>query len=101
MMRKTIVFTGKDQIEVVEEPVGAPAAGQILIQTARTLISTGTETIALSRKFSPGTHWDKWVKYPFRTGYSYSGRVLQVGEGVTDFAVGDRVMARETHMSIG
>src|SRR5688500_3882657 len=101
MMRKSILFTDKDKVELVEEPVAEPSPGQILIHTTRTLISTGTVTIALARKYSPGTHGDTWVKFPFRTGYSDSGRVLQVGGGVTEFKAGDRVMARETHTSIG
>ena len=55
----------------------------------------------LGRKFSPGTHWDGWVKYPFRPGYSHVGRVSAVGEGVAEFKVGDRVATRATHTSVG
>jgi 2-desacetyl-2-hydroxyethyl bacteriochlorophyllide A dehydrogenase len=100
MKRKSILFTGKDQVQVVdEEPLPPPAAGEILVTTTRTLISTGTEGIVLGRKFSPGTHYDNWVKYPFRPGYSHVGRVSAVGEGVSQFRVGDRVATRASHSS--
>jgi 2-desacetyl-2-hydroxyethyl bacteriochlorophyllide A dehydrogenase len=92
-----IVFTDKDIVEVRHEPVREMGRGQILVQTQRTLISTGTECICLQRKFEPGTHWHGWVKYPFYPGYSNAGRVLAVGEGVENFQPGDRVATRAPH----
>jgi 2-desacetyl-2-hydroxyethyl bacteriochlorophyllide A dehydrogenase len=100
MKRKSIIFTGKDQVQVIEEePLAAPGPGEIQVQTTRTLISTGTETIVLGRKFSAGMHFDQWVKYPFRPGYSHVGRVTVVGTDVTEFRVGDRVATRAPHTS--
>lgn len=99
MTRRTIVFTGQNQIQVLEEPLPAPGAGELLVQTARTLISTGTELICLTRNFSPGTHWDAWVKYPFRTGYLNCGRVIAIGEAVEGWSIGDRVASRAGHTS--
>src|SRR4051812_33718100 len=100
MKRKSILFTGKDQLQVVEEDaLPPPAAGEILVTTTRTLISTGTEGIVLGRKFSSGTHYDTWVKYPFRPGYSHVGVVSAVGEGVSEFRPGDRVGTRGAHSS--
>src|SRR4051812_19569833 len=101
MKRRSIIFTGKDQVQVVEEePLAAPGPGDIQVQTTRTLISTGTEGIVLGRKFSPGTHYDTWVKYPFRPGYSHVGRIIAVGPDVTEFNVGDRVATRGPHTSV-
>jgi 2-desacetyl-2-hydroxyethyl bacteriochlorophyllide A dehydrogenase len=99
MNRKVIQFIGKNQLEIIEEPVGAPGPGQLLVKTTRTMISTGTEGICFTRNFAPGTHWDNWVKYPFRSGYLHVGRVEQVGEGVKDWSVGDRVASRSNHTS--
>jgi 2-desacetyl-2-hydroxyethyl bacteriochlorophyllide A dehydrogenase len=100
MKRKSIIFTGKDQVAVIEdEPLLPPGPGDIQVQTTRTLISTGTEGIVLGRKFSPGTHYDNWVKYPFRPGYSQVGRITAVGPDVTEFQVGDRVATRAPHTS--
>jgi len=92
-----VVFTGQETVEVRREPVPELKSGQILVQTQRTLISTGTEGIIFGRRFAPGTHWDNWVKYPFYPGYSNAGRVLQAGADVTGFRPGDRVAVRAGH----
>jgi 2-desacetyl-2-hydroxyethyl bacteriochlorophyllide A dehydrogenase len=92
-----ICFTGKNQLELVSEPVKALEPQQVLVQTSKTLISTGTETICYGRLFEPGTHWDGWVKYPFATGYSLVGRVTAVGNEVKHFKAGDRVAIRAAH----
>ena len=100
MKRKSVLFTGKDRLEVVdEESLPPPGPGEIVVRTTRTLISTGTEGIVLGRKFSPGTHYDTWVKYPFRPGYSHVGVVSAVGQGVSEFRPGDRVATRGGHSS--
>jgi len=100
MNSKNIVFTGQDQVEVLNEAVAAPGPGQILIKTEVSLISTGTEGIVLARKFAPGTHWDNWVKYPFYPGYNNAGRIVEVGSGVAGWKVGDRVATRSNHRAL-
>lgn len=97
MKSKTIVFTGKGQLGWVEEEVGRPDPGMLLIETEKTLISTGTELTCLERRFEEGTGWDAWVKYPFRPGYCNVGRVVEVGADVKDAAAGDRVFTRGSH----
>lgn len=92
-----IVFTGKDQVEVRQETVAPLKPDEVLIQTHCSLISTGTEGICLGRKFEPGTHWDAWVKYPFYTGYSSVGTIVDAGSEIKDFKVGQRVAARSQH----
>src|ERR1043166_10053275 len=99
MTRKTIVFTGKEKLELVHQALEEPKAGELLVETTRTLISTGTETICYTRNFAPGTHWDDWVKYPFPPGYSHVGRVIAVGEGVQEWKTGDRVASGAGHTS--
>src|SRR5512133_1658843 len=97
MSRRSIVFTGHNELSVIEESLPEPGEGQVLVQTTRSLISTGTELICLGRNFSPGTHWDAWVKYPFRTGYLNAGKIIAVGAAVTSVKVGDRVASRGYH----
>src|ERR687884_322753 len=86
-----LYFIGPGQVELERQPVRPPGPGQVLIETRRTLISTGTELIALHRRFEPGSHWDRWVQYPFSPGYSSAGIVREVGEGVENLKPGDRV----------
>lgn len=96
-MARSIMFTGKEKLELMEEPIEPPGPGQILIETTRTLVSTGTESICFTRNFAPDTHWDSWVKYPFHAGYCQAGRVIAVGEGVEDWKIGDRAASMGWH----
>lgn len=93
----TVVFTGKDRVEVRDDPLPPLSEGQVRVEATRSLVSTGTEMICLQRNFAPGTHWDNWVKYPFHPGYGLAGRVVEVGEGATGWNVGDRVALRVPH----
>lgn len=97
MNNTAVAFTGANLVELHELPVPEPAAGEVLIETRRTLISTGTELTCLSRRFEPGSHWDQWVKYPFYPGYSNTGVVVKTGAGARAFNVGDRVASRGGH----
>ena len=97
MQSLSIRFTGQDQVEVVPEEVAAPQPGQLLVRARKTLISTGTESICLGRKFAPGTGWEGWVKYPFYPGYLCAGEIVEVGANVEGLQVGDRIACRGPH----
>lgn len=98
-MTQAIFFVGPRAAQLQPFPVAAPGPGEVRVRTLVSLISTGTETICFARRFDPGTHWDHWVKYPFRPGYSTVARVEEVGEGVSDLRPGDRIVARAPHGS--
>lgn len=97
MRSLNVTFTGKCSVELREEEVPELKPGQILVETKRSLISTGTECICYSRNFEPGTHWDQWVHYPFHPGYSSVGCVLEVASDVKNVRPGDRVTMRVPH----
>jgi para-aminobenzoate synthetase component 1 len=46
-----IIFTAKEKAELVTEPIGEPAANEVLVRATYSLISTGTETICYGRRF--------------------------------------------------
>jgi 2-desacetyl-2-hydroxyethyl bacteriochlorophyllide A dehydrogenase len=93
----SVAFTGKDRVALVQEAVRGPKRGHVLVKTRCSLISTGTERTCLERRFAAGTHWDRWVQYPFHPGYSCVGIVEEIGKGVTDFLPGDRVASHGPH----
>jgi 2-desacetyl-2-hydroxyethyl bacteriochlorophyllide A dehydrogenase len=94
-----LVFSGKQQVHLEAFDPGLPEKGQVRVRIHLSLMSTGTENIVFNRMFDPGTHWDKWVKYPFYPGYTSVGTVEAVGEDVTKLKVGDRVALRPGHRS--
>ena len=100
MESRNIVFAETGKVEVRREAVPELKPNEILIKTARTLISTGTEGIVLNGLFEPGTHWHSWARFPFMPGYSLAGRIIAMGSEVTGLAEGQRVAARSGHREV-
>lgn len=96
-----VVMPAPYTITIETYDIPAPARGQVLIECEASAISAGTELAVYT-----GVHqWlsdptRSWPKWPFIPGYSGVGRIVAVGEGVTRFTVGDRVVwpsRHETH----
>lgn len=92
-----ICFPGANQVELREEEVGTPWEGQMLCRAERSLISIGTESYCLRGIFDANTNWARWVKYPFRPGYSMVARVVALGEGVDASWLGRLVLVSAPH----
>lgn len=122
---KQIIQDLKDGNTVLEEiPVPQVRSGCVLIKTTRTLVSLGTERMLV--EFGKANLVDKARQQPdkvkqtldkLRTdgimptleavfnklgqplplGYCNVGRVVEVGKGVTEFSVGDRVASNGNH----
>ncbi len=99
VLARRLVFPGKQQVLIENFALGQAGAGEVVVRTHLSLMSTGTENIVFNRLFEPGTHWDNWVKYPFYPGYTSVGTVMALGEGVTSLRIGDRVAFRPPHAS--
>ena len=84
-----VVVTPSNQVEIEEFSVPQPGAGQVLIKTISTLISAGTELGSQEQKRN----------YNIYTGYSNTGEIIAVGEGVKDYQMGDRVLSLTQHAS--
>jgi 2-desacetyl-2-hydroxyethyl bacteriochlorophyllide A dehydrogenase len=92
-----ILFTAKEQVTLERSPVAEPGPGEVLVRTTWTLVSTGTECICYGQLYEPGTHWERYARYPMAAGYSHAGVVERIGPGVTDLAPGDRVASFASH----
>ena len=90
---KAIWFTGPGKAEVVQMDQPLPGAGEVLVKLVVSSISPGTERANLvgERYVSPNPDKCKEVRWPRTAGYSSSGVVEAVGEGVTTVKPGDRV----------
>jgi 2-desacetyl-2-hydroxyethyl bacteriochlorophyllide A dehydrogenase len=69
--------------------VPAPKPGEVLLENEYTVVSAGTERANLVQLPNTGTYENG---FPWRPGYCGAGRVLEVGEGVTNLKAGDRAI---------
>lgn len=94
----TVTVVRPREIAFVDAALPAPGPEQIIIETRASLISTGTELTGYSGEFPPGdSAWARYIRYPFPTGYSNVGRVVEVGAQVVDLRPGDRVVSGAPH----
>jgi 2-desacetyl-2-hydroxyethyl bacteriochlorophyllide A dehydrogenase len=82
---RAAMWVGPRKIEMTEEPTPRPAPGELLLQVAAVGIC-GSE-------LSGYLGHNSLRVPPLVMGHEFSATVVEVGDGVTDFAVGDRVTA--------
>src|SRR5947209_2071174 len=100
MRARQAVIQEPFKVGVREVDLPAPAANQILVETAVSAVSAGTELAVYT-----GTH--QWLKdpslpdwkFPFRSGYSAAGTVVAVGKDIQGWQPGDRVSYPGNHSS--
>ena len=83
-----VVWTGQGRAELLDVVVANPAAGEVTVRTAATIVSPGTERAQYLRLPNTG------AEPPFKPGYTGAGVVEAVGRGVRGIAPGDRVAVR-------
>jgi len=93
-MRAAVLYGEGDMRLVDDYPVPQPGPGEVLIQVKACAIC-GSDPKILAHG---------WPNHPpygqFIFGHEYTGEIVALGEGVTEFAVGDRV-AIEPHKGCG
>jgi L-iditol 2-dehydrogenase len=93
---KALMLTAINTFEMRELPVPMPAAGEVLCRI-RAVAICGTDPEIIKGKYvSKG--WPP--SYPFVMGHEWSGEVVRLGAGVTEFKEGDRV-AGDAHRGCG
>lgn len=126
-MKQVFQNLGTGETELAEVPCPQVKPGCLLIQSRASLVSIGTERMVL--EFGKANLFEKAMQQPekvkqvlekvktdglFATldavrskldkpialGYSNSGTVLQVGDGVSGFVVGDRVVSNGPHAEV-
>ncbi len=84
---KKVSFYAPEDIRVEEAPVPAPGPGEVVVKNKVTLTcGTDVKTYKRGYRYEP----------PFSMGHEASGIVESVGEGVTKFKRGDRVVAHNS-----
>ena len=85
--RRAVLIHGDGSVSVGEVPMPELGPKEVVVQTAVSLISSGTETGGLrARRENPSE------AAPRPTGYSTAGTIIAVGDEVSEFEVGQRVI---------
>lgn len=93
---KAVVLKAYNEIEMVEMPVPKPGPGEVLCRIKAVAIC-GSDPKMIEGHYA-NVNWPPY--FPFVMGHEWSGQVVALGEGVTEFKVGDRV-AGEAHKGCG
>jgi L-iditol 2-dehydrogenase len=92
---KAYMLTAYNKLELREIPVPEVGREEVLCRI-KAIAICGTDPEIIK-----GSYAGKWPpSFPIVLGHEWSGEVAKVGEGVTDFKVGDRV-AGEAHKGCG
>src|SRR5688572_26098777 len=93
---RAVWFAGPGQAEIRDEPLTALGPRDLLVRAERSAISHGTEMLVYRGQVPPATTLDLPTlagsfDFPIKYGYASVGKVLEVGEKVSEARVGDRV----------
>ena len=89
---KRVVFTGKEEVGIVEYEIAEPGENELLIETEASLVSAGTEMAALTDGYLK-----RKITYPRNPGYAACGKVIDAGTGELPAKTGDRVFVGGNH----
>jgi threonine dehydrogenase-like Zn-dependent dehydrogenase len=92
MKMKKVVFTRIGIAELLEKDIVPPGEGDVLVKTAYSAISGGTERANLMRMPNTESFYKDPAQAVWSGGYSGTGIVEQVGSGVKSVSAGDRVL---------
>ena len=88
---KAIVQTGPRSVELQERDRPSPAEGEVLVEV-HTAGLCGSDAHAYLYE-----NGYEWIPIPRVMGHEYSGRVVEVGDGVDSFEPGDPVVEEPIH----
>jgi 2-desacetyl-2-hydroxyethyl bacteriochlorophyllide A dehydrogenase len=83
-----IVFEAANQVGFGQFKLAEPASDQIVVETAYTFVSPGTELRVL------GGHYGAAGRFPLVPGYSVIGKVVAVGDTARGWRTGDWISGR-------
>ncbi len=93
---KAVVLLAPEEYEVQIVDIPTPGPGEVLVKVKAIAICGSDPGLFAGRSRVSG--WPP--SYPFIAGHEFAGEIVEVGEGVTNFKVGDRV-AGEGHCGCG
>ena len=103
---RQIVFESPGITRVNECKIESPGPGEVQVQALCSAISAGTERLFFKGELEKGISADSSIAglqhgttYPISYGYCMVGRVVSLGEGVTEHLIDKRIFAFHPHHS--
>lgn len=87
-MKTMYAVAEQGRVILKEKELSKPGPGELLLEAEYSTMSPGTEHTLMTGAIVP---------LPQNMGYSMAARVIEVGEGVTEFKVGDSVVTTGEH----
>lgn len=87
-MKTKYAVVEQGKVTLMEKELPSPGPGELLLKAEYSTLSPGTENALMHGYIVP---------LPTNIGYSMAATVIEVGEGVTDFKVGDSVVTTGEH----
>src|SRR2546426_8589881 len=104
--RRSLSFVAPRSVGVRDEPLPAPHAGQVLVETLVSAISPGTEMLVYRGQVPAGMPLDSTIAdlagafaYPLKYGYAAVGRIVALGADVGRDRLGQLVVGFHPHES--
>lgn len=106
MRRLRLQFVKPGRVRVLEESAPEPEAGQVLVEADFSAISPGTEMLVYRGQWPAELSRDSTIAalsgtfaYPVSYGYACVGRIIAVGQDVSDDWLNRRVFGFQPHQS--
>lgn len=106
LTRRSLVFTAPYAVDIVESDLTSPQAGQVVVETAASGISAGSEMLVYRGQFPRDLAVDETIaaleggfSYPARYGYAAVGHVRELGPDVDPQWADRLVFAFQPHAS--
>jgi 2-desacetyl-2-hydroxyethyl bacteriochlorophyllide A dehydrogenase len=106
VIRRALTFVAPQVVEVRDETLPPPGAGEALVATRLSAISPGTEMLVYRGQAPEAMAIDATIaalegafRFPLKFGYAAVGRITAVGPGVADDWLGRDVFAFNPHES--
>jgi len=101
-MAASVWFPRAREVEIRDETVGAPGAGEVRVHAIASGLSHGTEMLVFRGQVPQDLALDLPTlagsyAFPIKFGYASVGRVVATGAGVADLAPGDHVFVHHPH----
>lgn len=94
-----IIFPSPGEVALERYTLPALQPGEVLVKSLYSLMSIGTETTILHRRYDPDTHFARMFSFPqLQTGVQTLG-VVQAAANDAEFSAGQRVYLRMGHGS--